>query len=147
MSLLKEFKEFAVKGNVVDLAIGIVIGAAFGRIVSSLVDDVIMPPIVKLIGGADFSNLFIPLDEKARGIASLEEAKKAGAVIAYGNFLQNCINFLIIAFAIFLLVKAINRFRRKEADAPQVTPAPTREESILMEIRDLLKTDRPAKLL
>lgn len=146
MSLLKEFKEFAIKGNVIDLAIGIIIGAAFGRIVSSLVDDLIMPPIGKLIGGADFSNLFIPLDEKSRGIASLAEAKKAGAVIAYGNFLQNCINFFIIAFAVFMLVKAINRFRRKEAVAPQAPPAPTREESILMEIRDLLKTDRLSKL-
>jgi large conductance mechanosensitive channel len=146
MSLMKEFKEFALKGNMVDLAIGIIIGAAFSTIVTSLVEDVIMPPIGKLIGGADFSNLFIPLDEKTRGVASLEEAKKAGAVIAYGNFLQNCINFLIIAIVVFMIVKAINRFRRKEAVAPEVPPAPTREETILIEIRDLLKTNSLPKL-
>jgi large conductance mechanosensitive channel len=146
MSLMKEFKEFALKGNMVDLAIGIIIGAAFSTIVTSLVEDVIMPPIGKLIGGADFSNLFIPLDEKTRGVTSLEEAKKAGAVIAYGNFLQNCINFLIIAIVVFMIVKAINRFRRKEAVAPEVPPAPTREETILIEIRDLLKTNSLPKL-
>jgi large conductance mechanosensitive channel len=142
MSLSKEFREFAVKGNVLDLAIGIIIGAAFGTVVSSFVEDVVMPPIGKLIGGVDFTNLYIPLDEKTKGLNTLAEAKAAGAVIAYGNFLQNVITFLIIAFAVFLLVKAVNSLRRKQAVAPEVPPAPTREEIILLDIRDALRNNR-----
>jgi large conductance mechanosensitive channel len=142
MSLSKEFREFAVKGNVLDLAIGIIIGAAFGTVVSSFVEDVVMPPIGKLIGGVDFTNLYIPLDEKTKGLNTLAEAKAAGAVIAYGNFLQNVITFLIIAFAVFLLVKAVNSLRRKQAVAPEVPLAPTREEIILLDIRDALRNNR-----
>jgi large conductance mechanosensitive channel len=143
MSLIKEFREFAVKGNVLDLAVGIIIGAAFGTVVSSFVEDVVMPPIGKLIGGVDFTNLYISLDEKTRGLATLAEAKKAGAVIAYGNFIQNVITFLIVAFAVFLLVKSANSLRRKEVATPEVIPpAPTREEIILLEIRDAIRNNR-----
>lgn len=142
MSLSKEFREFAVKGNVLDLAVGIIIGAAFGTVVSSFVEDVVMPPIGKLIGGVDFSNLYIPLDEKTRGMNTLAEAKAAGAVIAYGNFLQNIITFLIVAFAVFLLVRAANSLRRKEPVTPSAPTAPTREEVILLDIRDALRNNR-----
>lgn len=132
--MLKEFKEFISKGNVIDLAVGVIIGAAFGKIVTSLVDDIIMPPIGKLLGNADFSNLYIAL--AGQTAKTLDEAKKAGAVIAYGNFINTLIQFLIIAFVIFLLVKAINRLRRKKEDAPALPPA---EETLLMEIRDILR--------
>jgi large conductance mechanosensitive channel len=137
---LKEFREFAVKGNVVDLAVGLIIGAAFGKIVSSLVDDVIMPPIGMLLGKVDFSDLFINLS--GQDLASLAAAKAAGApVIAYGSFINTVINFVIVAFAVFLLVKQINRLRRvvglEEAAAP-----PPRQEVLLEEIRDILKTSR-----
>jgi large conductance mechanosensitive channel len=140
MSILKEFKEFAVKGNVLDLAVGIIIGAAFGKIVSSMVDDIIMPPIGKMIGNVDFTNLFLALDERAAEATSLVDARKLGAVIAYGNFIQNIINFLIVAFAVFLIVKIANAVRRKEAAAPAPEPpAPTREEILLTEIRDAIR--------
>ena len=120
MSVLKEFREFAVKGNAVDLAIGVIIGAAFGAIVKSLVDDVLMPPIGKLLGGVDFSNLFLVLGD--RSFASLDEAKKAGAAtINYGIFVNHVINFLIIAFVLFLVVQAMNRLKR-EAPAPAAAP-------------------------
>lgn len=141
MTFWKEFKEFAIKGNVLDLAVGIIIGAAFGTVVQSLVNDIIMPPIGKVVGNVDFSNLFIPLDEKVRGITSLAEARKAGAVLAYGNFIQSVINFSIIAFAVFIIVKAANTIRRQEAAAPDTTPpAPTREEILLTEIRDAIQS-------
>jgi large conductance mechanosensitive channel len=118
MSVLKEFKEFAVKGNVVDLAIGIIIGAAFGKIVASLVSDIIMPPIGKLLGDVDFSNLFINLSDK--DVASLADAQAAGlATINYGVFLNTIIHFIIVAFAIFILVKQINRLKK---EAPPVAP-------------------------
>lgn len=125
MGILKEFKEFAMRGNVVDLAVGIIIGAAFGKIVSSMVGDVIMPPIGKLMGGVNFSDLFISLDpEKTAGISSLAKAKEAGAaVIAYGSFINTVIDFVIIAFCIFLLVKAMNAFKK----APEPGPATTKE--------------------
>lgn len=125
MGMLKEFKEFAMRGNVVDLAVGIIIGAAFGKIVSSLVGDVIMPPFGKLMGGVNFSDLFISLDpEKTAGISSLAKAKEAGAaVIAYGSFINTLIDFVIIAFCIFLLVKAMNAIKR----APEAGPATTKE--------------------
>src|ERR1044072_8408829 len=133
-SMYKEFKEFISKGNVIDLAVGVIIGAAFGKIVTSLVDDVIMPPIGKLLGNADFSNLYIPL--AGQTAKTVDEAKKAGAVIAYGAFFNTLIQFLIIAFVIFLLVKAVNRLRRGKDEAPAAPPA---EEVLLTEIRDLLK--------
>jgi large conductance mechanosensitive channel len=138
MGLIKEFKEFAVKGNAMDLAVGVIIGAAFGKIVSSLVDDIIMPPIGKLVGGLDFSQLFVDLSGQHH--ATLAEAKAAGAAtLNYGNFLQAVINFVIVAFAVFLLVKAINDSRRREEAAPAAPPAPAEEVVLLREIRDALK--------
>jgi len=135
--LIEEFKEFAVKGNVMDLAVGVIIGAAFGKIVTSVVDDMIMPPIGAVLKGVNFSNLYLNLT--GTQYVSLEEARKAGApVIAYGNFLNTLIQFLIVAFVVFLIVKVINRMRRAEAVAPSAPPAPTREELLLTEIRDAL---------
>lgn len=134
MSVIKEFKEFAVKGNVVDMAVGIIIGAAFAKIVSSFVGDVIMPPIGVLLGGVDFSQLSIIVKE---GVD-----KKPPVLISYGKFIQTIIDFTIIAFAVFAAVKAINTLKKKEAAAPEVPPAPTREEILLGEIRDLLKGNR-----
>jgi large conductance mechanosensitive channel len=134
--MLEEFKKFALKGNVVDLAIGIIIGAAFGRIVESVVGDIFMPIIGALTGGLDFSNYFIRLSSKVTA-DSLAEARKQGAVLAWGNFATVCLNFLIVAWALFLLVKAINRVRSQEAEKPS-TPAPPRQEVLLQEIRDLL---------
>ncbi len=142
MSMLSEFKEFAVKGNVVDMAVGIIIGAAFGGIINSLVNDVIMPPVGLLLGNVDFSNLFIDLSGK--GFAALSEAKKAGApVMAYGAFLNTIINFVILAFVIFLVVQGVNRLKRQKAAAPPAAPpAPPAEETLLREIRDLLARGR-----
>jgi large conductance mechanosensitive channel len=140
MQFLKRFKEFAIKGNVLDLAVGIIIGAAFTTVTQSLVNDIIMPPVGKIIDNVNFSNLYIPLDHKAKGIPSVEDARKAGAIIAYGNFLQNVINFLIISLAVFLLVNFVHSLRHEESKKPvQTPPAPTREESLLMEIRDAIK--------
>jgi large conductance mechanosensitive channel len=127
MSMMKEFREFAVKGNAIDLAVGVVIGAAFGKIVGSLVDDIIMPPIGLVLGKVDFSNLFILLNQgnPAGPYASLAEAKKAGAVtLNYGAFINVGVSFLIITFAVFLMVKAINRLRRQEEAAPATKPCP-----------------------
>lgn len=141
--MLKEFKEFAVKGNMVDMAVGIVIGAAFGAIVSSLVDDVIMPPIGLLIGGVDFSQLFLVLSEGTTPgpYLTIEAAKSAGAVTwNLGLFINAVIKFLIISFALFMVVKVINRLRNEKPAAPPAPPAPSREEVLLTEIRDLLKT-------
>lgn len=132
--MLKEFKEFAMKGNVVDLAIGVIIGAAFGAIVSSLVGDIIMPVIGAITGGLDFSNHFIPLSKSVTSPV-LAEAKKQGAVIGWGSFLTATVNFLIIAFVLFLAVRAINSLKRAEAAPP---PAPSRSEALLEEIRDAL---------
>ncbi len=129
MSIVKEFKEFAVKGNVVDMAVGIIVGAAFGKIVSSFVGDVIMPPIGVLLGGVDFYNLSIVVKEAVE--------KKPAVLISYGKFLQTIIDFTIIAFAIFMAVKGINSLKKKEAEAPPA--APTKQELLLTEIRDLLK--------
>lgn len=146
MSMLKEFKEFAMKGNVIDMAVGIIIGAAFGKIISSLVTDVIMPPIGKIMGGVDFKDLFVNLDPgkltKAGGaVKSLADAKEAGAaVVAYGQFINTVIDFLIVAFCIFTVVKAMNTLKRKPVPAaPAPPPEPTREEKLLTEIRDVLK--------
>lgn len=134
---LNEFKEFAVKGNAVDMAVGVIIGGAFGKIVSSLVDDIIMPPIGWLIGGVNFSDLKYTLPTIDLGIEKL-----APATINYGNFIQTTFDFIIIALCIFLLVKGINRLARKKAEkpeAPAAPPAPSAEEKLLAEIRDLLK--------
>jgi large conductance mechanosensitive channel len=138
MSMVKEFREFAVKGNAIDLAVGVVIGAAFGSIVTSLVKDIIMPPIGYISGGIDFSNIFINLT--GGEYATLKAATDAGAAtINVGLFINTVINFLIVAIAIFLMVKGINRMRRKEEAAPSVPPPPSKEEVLLTEIRDLLK--------
>jgi len=135
---LGEFKTFAMKGNVIDLAIGVVIGAAFGKIVTSLVNDIIMPPIGKVLGGVDFSNLFVTLGDGTYD--SLAAAQEAGAAtLNYGLFINTVLNFLIVAFAIFILIKQINKLKKKEEDAPSTPPKPTREEELLTEIRDLLK--------
>ena len=135
---LKEFRDFAVKGNVVDMAVGVIIGGAFGKIVSSLVGDILMPPIGKLMGGVDFSNLFITIG--AEQYPTLDAAKAAGAAtLNYGIFLNTVINFVIVAFCVFLIVKALNNAKKKEEAAPSV-PAPTPREVVLLEeIRDLLK--------
>ncbi len=138
MGMLQEFKEFAVKGNAVDMAVGIIIGAAFGKIVNSLVEDMIMPPIGKVMGNVDFSDLFINLSGGT--YASLEAAKKAGAAtVNYGVFVNNVINFLIVAFAVFILIKAINTAKRQKEESPDEPAAPPKQEVLLEEIRDLLK--------
>jgi large conductance mechanosensitive channel len=142
MSFFKEFKEFATKGNVIDLAVGVIIGAAFGKIVSSLVDNIFMPILGILTGKVDFKQKFVQLDYSKGTVDTLEAAKTAGIpVVSYGVFIQNCIDFIIMAFCIFLLVKFINRLTRKkeETPAPAAPPAPTTEEKLLMEIRDALK--------
>jgi large conductance mechanosensitive channel len=141
MTMMQEFKEFAMKGNVVDLAVGVIIGGAFGKIVDSLVQDVVMPPISKLFGGLDFANYYLPLNHQGTHL-SLLEAKKAGAVLAYGNFITILINFLILAFVIFQMVRLVNKARRLKAPEAAPTPqaAPTPEDIVLLrEIRDSLK--------
>jgi len=140
--MFKEFKTFAMRGSVVDLAVGIIIGAAFGTIVNSLVADIIMPPIGLLLGNVDFSNLFLLLkDGNPMGpYASVAQAKTAGAVtVNIGLFVNAIINFVIVAFAIFMVVRGINRLRREEAAAPAAPPPPSAQETLLTEIRDLLK--------
>ncbi|TWT02857.1 large conductance mechanosensitive channel protein MscL [Reyranella sp. CPCC 100927] len=136
--MFKEFKEFAMKGNVLDLAIGVIIGAAFGKIIESFVGDIIMP-IIGMFGTVDFSNLYAVLKGSVPTGASLVDAKKAGVVLGYGNFITIAINFLIIAFALFMVVKGVNRVKRQEEAAPAAPPAPTRDQELLGEIRDLLK--------
>jgi len=135
--MLEEFKKFAMRGNVVDLAVAVIIGAAFGAIVNSLVSDIIMPIVGSITGGIDFSNYFIPLSSKVTS-TTLAEAKKQGAVLAWGNFLTLTINFLIIAFALFLVVKGITRLKAQEP--PPAPAAPSKEAQLLAEIRDLLKS-------
>ena len=132
--MLKEFKEFALRGNLVDLAIGFIIGAAFSGLVQSLVNDIIMPIVGRITGGVDFSNLYVQL--AGAPAATLEEARKAGATLAYGNFITLVINFVIIAFVLFLIVKAVNR--TKKAPPPAAAAAPPRQEVLLEEIRNLL---------
>ncbi|MBO0334864.1 large-conductance mechanosensitive channel protein MscL [Sneathiella sp. CAU 1612] len=139
--MLKEFKEFAMRGNVVDMAVGIIIGAAFGTIVKSLVADVIMPPIGMLLGGVDFTDFFITLSSGS--YETLEAAKEAGAVtLNYGAFFNTVISFIIVAFAVFLLIKQVNRLTKKEEEAPAEPAPPPREEVLLEEIRDLLKSQK-----
>lgn len=140
MSVVQEFKQFAMKGNVMDMAIGIIIGGAFGKIVSSLVTDVLMPPIGKLMGGVDFSNLFVTLDPDKGPFKTLADAKAAGvATINYGLFINTVIDFIIVAFAIFLMVKGLNAMRRKEEAKPAAPAEPPADVKLLAEIRDLLK--------
>lgn len=131
--MLQEFKEFAMKGNVVDLAVGVIIGGAFGKIVSSLVADVIMPPIGVLMGGVDFAKLGIVLKEAV-------DEKTPAVMLNYGNFIQSIVDFTIVAFAIFMAIKLMNKLKRSEPPAPAAPPAPTNEELLLTEIRDLLKS-------
>lgn len=131
MSLAKEFKEFAVKGNVVDMAVGVIIGAAFGKVVSSIVADVITPPLGLLIGGVDFSKLAVTLKAAA--------GDQPAVLLSYGKFLQSGFDFMIVAFAMFLVIKAMNTLKKEEAVAPTVAPAPSAEEMLLAEIRDLLR--------
>jgi large conductance mechanosensitive channel len=131
MGLIKEFKEFAIKGNVLDLAVAVVIGGAFGKIVASLVSDIIMPPIGVLLGGVEFTSLSFVLKEAV--------GDKAAVLWPYGKFIQTVVDFLIIAFSIFMIVKAMNKFKKQEAEAPAADPEPSNEEKLLTEIRDLLK--------
>jgi large conductance mechanosensitive channel len=137
MKLLQEFKEFAMRGNVVDLAVGIIIGAAFTGIVTSLVNDVIMPPIGAITGGVDFSDKVLTI--KSAVMEGGQEVKKP-VVLSYGKFINAVINFVIVAFAIFMVVKLVNSARRKPEPAPEVPPAPTKDQELLTEIRDLLRT-------
>jgi large conductance mechanosensitive channel len=141
MSMLDEFKEFAVKGNAMDLAVGVIIGGAFGKIVDSIVGDLIMPLVGRLIGNLDFSNLFVVLGNNPNNLTTLAEIKKAGiGVFAYGNFLTILVNFIILAFIIFMMVKQINRLRKPHASAPEPEAPATPEDVILLrEIRDSLK--------
>jgi large conductance mechanosensitive channel len=132
MSMLQEFKEFAIKGNMIDMAVGIIVGAAFGKIVSSLVADVVMPPIGILVGGVDFTKLAVTLKEAADGAPAV--------TLNYGNFIQSMVDFTIIAAAIFMVVKLINKLKKAEAAAPAEPPPPSKEELLLTEIRDLLKS-------
>ncbi|UQV47906.1 large conductance mechanosensitive channel protein MscL [Janthinobacterium lividum] len=136
--MMKEFKEFAMKGNVVDLAVGVIIGGAFGKIVDSLVQDVIMPPVGRIFGGLDFANYYLPLNGQATTM-TLVEAKKAGAVLAYGNFLTILLNFVILAFIIFQMVRLMNKARRSEPVAPAPAPATPEDIVLLREIRDSLQ--------
>ena len=138
MTMMEEFKSFATKGNVVDLAVGVIIGAAFGKIVDSLVQDIIMPVVWKIFGGLDFSNYYLPLNNQGTQLV-LAEAKKAGAVLAYGNFITISLNFIILAFIIFQMVRLFNKARKAEPAAP-AAPATTPEDiALLREIRDALK--------
>jgi large conductance mechanosensitive channel len=137
--MLQEFKKFAMRGSVVDLAIGVIIGAAFGKIVDSLVTDVIMPVIGRIFGGLDFSNYFLGLTTAASQAPTYDAAKKAGATLGYGQFITVAVNFIVIAWVMFLVVKGMNTLFRKEQAAPPPPAPPTKEQELLTEIRDLLK--------
>ena len=139
--MLKEFREFAIKGNMVDLAIGVIIGVAFGGLVKSVVDDLLMPVIGLITGGVDFSQLYIQLSGEPQ--PTLEAAREAGATIAYGNFITLLINFLIVAWVLFLVVKGINRMKREEPKPAPAPAVPTKEEALLTDIRDLLAKGQP----
>lgn len=136
--MLKEFKEFAMRGNVVDLAIGVVIGAAFGKIVGSMVDDIIMPIIGAITGGIDFSNFYLPLSGAVKQGLAYADAKKAGATLGWGAFLTSVVNFAIVAWVLFMVVKAMNKMKKQEAAAPAPPPEPPADVKLLGEIRDLL---------
>lgn len=137
MSIIKEFKTFAMRGNVIDMSVGIVIGAAFGKIVASIVNDLIMPPIGILVGGVDFKDLKLEL--KSAVVDATGAVTSDAVTLNYGNSIQVLVDFIIVAFAIFMLVKGINKLKKKEEEAPAAPPAPTKEEVLLTEIRDLLK--------
>jgi len=137
MSMLKEFKDFAMKGNVVDMAVGIIIGGAFGKIVSSVVADIIMPPIGLLMGGVNFTDLKLIMKSEEMNLAT--QSLKPAVTINYGQFLQVTVDFIIVAFAIFMMIKAMNSFKKKEVPPPAAPPAPSKEQILLTEIRDLLK--------
>ena len=137
--MLQEFKKFAMRGNVVDLAIGVIIGAAFGKIIDSLVNDIIMPVIGRIFGGLDFSNYFIGLTSASSNAPTYDAAKKAGATLGYGQFITVALNFMIIAWVMFMVIKGMNTMFKKEADAPPPPKPPSKEEELLTEIRDLLK--------
>lgn len=136
MGMLKEFKAFAVKGNVIDLAVGVIIGAAFGKIVASFVKDVLMPPIGVLLGGVDFTELTMVI-QQASAAGVTPEVKEV--VIRYGQFLQTVVDFLIVAFTIFMVIRGINKMQKKEEEAPKAPPAPSKEEVLLTEIRDAIR--------
>jgi large conductance mechanosensitive channel len=152
MGMMKEFRQFAMRGNVVDLAVGVIIGAAFGKIVTSVIEDIVMPPVGKVLGNVDFTNLYLPLSAKisqaqmaasstnANFTLALADAKKLGPVIAYGNFITIAINFVILAFIIFLMIRAMNKIMKKEEAQPVPPPGPTTDQKLLTEIRDLLRT-------
>lgn len=149
MGFVKEFKEFAMKGNLIDMAVGVVIGAAFGKVVSAFIDGIVMPPIGKLMGNVDFNNLYMSLSDKVDaaiaangGNLSIDKAKELGPVMAYGSFITMVIDFLIVAFVVFSIIKMMNRMKKKAEEAPAAPPAPTKEEVLLTEIRDLLKQGR-----
>ncbi len=138
MGMMQEFKDFAVKGNAIDMAVGIIVGAAFGKIVSSIVSDIVMPVVGKMMGGVDFGGLFLNLGDGE--FSTLAAAKEAGAAtLNYGNFIQTSLDFVIVAFAIFMMVKGINSLKKQEEEAPEAPPEPSSEELLLTEIRDLLK--------
>ena len=137
--MLQEFKKFAMRGSVVDLAIGVIIGAAFSKIIDSMVGDIMMPIIGRIFGGLDFSNYFIGLTKAASDATNYEAAKKAGATLGYGQFITVTVNFIIIAWILFLVIKGMNRLFKQEEAAPAPPAPPTREEELLTEIRDLLK--------
>ena len=138
--MLQEFKKFAMRGSVVDLAIGVIIGVAFGKIVDSLVNDIIMPIIGRIFGGLDFSNYFIGLTSASSQATNYEAAKKAGATLGYGQFITVTVNFIIIAWLLFLVIKGMNRLFQQEAAAPPPPAPPTKDQELLTEIRDLLRT-------
>ena len=141
MGMMKEFKEFAMRGNVVDLAVGVIIGAAFGKVVTSVVNDILMPPIGLALGGVDFKDLKVMLKDPVVDAAG--KVLTDGVSLNYGNFIQSIIDFLIIALAIFAVVKVMNSLKRKKAASPDVPPAPTKEEVLLTEIRDAVRGNRP----
>ncbi|PPD45578.1 MAG: large conductance mechanosensitive channel protein MscL [Methylocystis sp.] len=141
--MLQDFKNFALRGNVVDLAVGVIIGAAFGKIIDSFVTDMVMPLIGAVTGGLDFSNYFLPLSKAAHTEMTYEEARKVGAAVGYGQFVTVAVNFIIIAFVLFLFIQAFERMKKKSAEEPAPAPEPTKTEALLMEIRDALR-NRPA---
>jgi large conductance mechanosensitive channel len=143
--MLEEFKKFAMRGNVVDLAVGVIIGVAFGAIVTSLVNDIIMPLIGGVTGGLDFSNYYTALSSKVQSDLPYADAKKQGAVLGWGQFLTTALNFLIVAWVLFMAVKGINKLKKEEAAPPPSGPTP--EVKLLAEIRDLLKNERPARII
>lgn len=138
--MLQEFKKFAMRGSVVDLAIGVIIGAAFGKIIDSMVNDIMMPIIGRLFGGLDFSNYFIGLTSASSEATNYDAAKKAGATLGYGQFITVTVNFIIIAWILFLVIKGMNRLFQQEAAAPAPPAPPTKDQELLTEIRDLLKS-------